>query len=114
MGTAGRLAGVLPGDTLPPSYLLDSWNPCPIQAKSRPMPVHDGARSDQDERPGPPRDAIQEPAGGLRMPRQRDDHGHLHSAKQLKCLCEPSQKEVLQLRIWPREANVCVNIFSYF
>jgi hypothetical protein len=48
------------------------------------------------------------------MPRQRDDHGHLHSAKQLKCLCEPSQKEVLQLRIWPREANVCVNIFSYF
>ena len=41
-------------DTLPSSYLSDSGDPCPIQTKPRSMPVHDGSRSDQDERPGPP------------------------------------------------------------
>ena len=42
-------------DTLPSSYLADSGDPPPIQTKSRSMPVHDGSRSDQDERLGPPR-----------------------------------------------------------
>ena len=42
-------------DTLPFSYLADSGDPRPIQTKSRSMPVHDGSRSDQDERPGPPK-----------------------------------------------------------
>ena len=37
-------------ETLPSSYLDDSGDPRPIQTKSRSMPVHDGARSDQDER----------------------------------------------------------------
>ncbi len=37
-------------DTLPSSYLADSGDPRPIQTKSRSMPVHDGSRSDQDER----------------------------------------------------------------
>ena len=36
-------------DTLPSSYLSGSRDPCPIQTESRPMPVHDGSRSDQDE-----------------------------------------------------------------
>src|SRR4029077_17136617 len=40
-------------DTLPSSYLADSGDPRPIQSKSRSMPVHDGSRSDQDERLGP-------------------------------------------------------------
>jgi len=40
--------------TLPSSYLADSGDPPPIQTKSRSMPVHDGSRSDQDERLGPP------------------------------------------------------------
>src|SRR5256884_6986579 len=41
-------------DTLPSSYLADSGDPRPIQTKSRSVPVHDGSRSDQDERLGPP------------------------------------------------------------
>jgi hypothetical protein len=41
-------------DTLPSSYLADSGDPRPIQTKPRAMPVHDGSRSDQDERLGPP------------------------------------------------------------
>jgi len=41
-------------DRLPSSYLADSGDPRPIQTKPRPMPVHDGSRSDQDERLGPP------------------------------------------------------------
>ena len=41
-------------DTLPSSYLADSGDPRPIQTKSRSMPVHDGSRSDQDERLAPP------------------------------------------------------------
>src|SRR6266446_7676863 len=41
-------------DTLPSSYLSESGDPRPIQTKPRSMPVHDGSRSDQDERPSPP------------------------------------------------------------
>jgi hypothetical protein len=37
-------------DRLPSSYLADSGDPRPIQTKSCSMPVHDGSRSDQDER----------------------------------------------------------------
>jgi len=37
-------------DTLPSSYLSDSGDPRPIQTKPGAMPVHDGSRSDQDER----------------------------------------------------------------
>ena len=40
-------------DTLPSSYLADSGDPRPIQTKPGAMPVHDGSRSDQDERLGP-------------------------------------------------------------
>ena len=40
-------------DTRPSSYLTDSGDPRPIQTKPRSMPVHDGSRSDQDERLGP-------------------------------------------------------------
>jgi hypothetical protein len=41
-------------DTLPSPYLADSGDPRPIQTKPGAMPVHDGSRSDQDERLGPP------------------------------------------------------------
>jgi hypothetical protein len=41
-------------DTLPSSYLADSGDPRPIQTKSRSMPVHNGSRSDPDERLPPP------------------------------------------------------------
>src|ERR1700746_966472 len=41
-------------DALPPSCMSDSGDPSPIQTKPRPMPVHDGSRSDQDERLPPP------------------------------------------------------------
>jgi len=41
-------------DTLPSSYLADSGDPRPTQTKPRSMPVHDGPRSDQDERLSPP------------------------------------------------------------
>ena len=52
-------------DTLPSSYLADSGDPRPIQTKPRAMPVHDGSRSDQDERLGPPG-----PARAQRNPEQ--------------------------------------------
>src|SRR5258708_15270976 len=52
-------------DTLPSSYLADSGDPRPIQTKSRSMPVHDGSRSDQDERLPPPA-----PAHSQRNPEQ--------------------------------------------
>jgi hypothetical protein len=42
-------------DTLPPSYSSESRDPCPIQTKTCAMPVHDGSRSNQDERFPPPR-----------------------------------------------------------
>ena len=41
-------------DTLPSPYLSDSGDPCPIHAETSLMPVHNGSRSDQDERLGPP------------------------------------------------------------
>jgi hypothetical protein len=41
-------------DTLASSYSSDSGDPGPIQTKPRTMPVHDGSRSDQDERLPPP------------------------------------------------------------
>jgi hypothetical protein len=37
-----------------PPYLADSGDPRPIQTKPGAMPVHDGSRSDQDERLPPP------------------------------------------------------------
>jgi hypothetical protein len=42
-------------DALPSSYSSDSGDPCPVQTKPCPMPVHDRSRSDQDERLPPPR-----------------------------------------------------------
>jgi hypothetical protein len=41
-------------DTFPSPYLGDSGDPRPIETKPGAMPVHDGSRSDQDERLGPP------------------------------------------------------------
>src|SRR6267143_3717619 len=52
-------------DTLPSSYLADSGDPRPIQAKSRSMPVHDGSRSDQDVQ------GSQSTARSLRVQRQQ-------------------------------------------
>jgi|SRR5437773_8217339 len=70
-------------DALPPSYLPDSGDPSPIQTKPRPMPVHDGSRSDQDERlppPGPDRSQRkpERAAGALwNTGSARDDHSSL-------------------------------------
>ena len=44
----------LSANPLPSSYMSDSGDPYPIQTKPRPMPVHDGPGSDQDERLPPP------------------------------------------------------------
>ena len=52
-------------DPLPSPYLADSGDPRPIQTKPGAMPVHDGSRSDQDERLGPPG-----PARSQRNPEQ--------------------------------------------
>src|SRR5271167_2437309 len=52
-------------DTIPSSYRSDYGDPRPIQTKPRPMPVHDGSRSDQDERLPPPG-----PEGFQRNPEQ--------------------------------------------
>ena len=52
-------------DTLRSSYLADSGDSRPIQTKSGSMPVHDGSRSDQDERLPPPG-----PAHSQRNPEQ--------------------------------------------
>src|ERR1700682_2236829 len=52
-------------DTLRSSYLADSGDSRPIQTKSGSMPVHDGSRSDQDERLPPPG-----PAHSQRNPKQ--------------------------------------------
>ncbi len=66
-------------DTLPSSYLADSGDPRPIQTKSRSMPVHDGSRSDQDERLPPPG-----PAHSQRNPEQFVQ-GSQSTARSLPC-----------------------------
>jgi hypothetical protein len=69
-------------DTLPSSYLADSGDPRPIQAKSRSMPVHDGSRSDQDERLPPPG-----PAHSQRNPEQFVQ-GSQSTARSLHVQCQ--------------------------
>src|SRR5205807_2708645 len=71
--SAGRILGnhtedqgaKLFADTLPSAHWSESRDPSPIQMKPLPMPVHDGSRSDQDERLPPPG-----PASSQRHPEQ--------------------------------------------
>src|SRR5208283_1043549 len=59
-------------DTLPSSYLSNSGDPGPIQTKPRAMPVHDGSRSDQDERRPPLRGPLRGGCLSLKLcPRTR-------------------------------------------
>jgi len=84
-------------DTLPSSYLVDSGDPRPIQTKSRSMPVHDGSRSDQDERLGPPG-----PERSQRNPEQFVQ-GSQSTARLLRVQSQqlPTQSEVLEDEVRP-------------
>jgi hypothetical protein len=84
-------------DTLPSSYLADSGDPRPIQAKSRSMPVHDGSRSDQDERLPPPG-----PAHSQRNPEQFVQ-GSQSTARSLRVQCQqlPTESQVFEDEVRP-------------
>src|SRR5438309_833742 len=81
-------------DTLPSSYLADSGDPRPIQPKSRSMPVHDGSRSDQDERLPPPG-----PAHSQRNP-ERLVQGSQSTARSLRVQSQqlPTERQVSKTR----------------
>jgi hypothetical protein len=80
------------GDRLPSSYLADSGDPRPIQTKSRSVPVHDGSRSDQDERLSPPG-----PAHSQRNPEQFVQ-GSQSTARSLRVQCQqlPTKSQVFE------------------
>src|SRR5467141_3763803 len=84
-------------DTLPSSYLADSGDPRPIQAKSRSVPVHDGSRSDQDERLPPPG-----PAHSQRNPEQFVQ-GSQSTARSLRVQCQqlPTEGQVFEDEVRP-------------
>src|SRR5712671_6793771 len=84
-------------DTLPSSYLADSGDPRPIQAKSRSMPVHDGSRSDQDERLPPPG-----PTHSQRNPEQFVQ-GRQSTARSLRVQCQqlPTESQVFEDEVRP-------------
>jgi hypothetical protein len=84
--------GGLFADTLPSSCLSNSGDPCPIQTKSSPMPVHDGYRSDQDERLPPPG-----PERSQRNPEQFV-HGSQSTARTLRVECHqlPTESQVFE------------------
>jgi len=84
-------------DTLPSSYLADSGDPRPIQAKSRSMPVHDGSRSDQDERLPPPG-----PAHSQRNPEQ-SVRGSQSTARSLRVQSQqlPTESQVFEDEVHP-------------
>jgi hypothetical protein len=84
-------------DTLPSSYLADSGDPRPIQTKPCSMPVHNGSRSDQDERLGPPR-----PERSQRNPEQLVQ-GSQSSARPLRMQSEqlPTESQVLEDEVLP-------------
>src|SRR6266700_516914 len=83
--------------TLPSSYLADSGDPRPIQTKSRSMPVHDGSRSDQDERLAPPG-----PAHSQRNPEQFV-HGSQSMARSLRVQSQqlPTESQVFEGEVHP-------------
>ena len=84
-------------DTLPSSYLADSGDPRPIQTKPGAMPVHDGSRSDQDERLGPPG-----PARSQRNPEQLVQ-GSQSTARLLRVQSQqlPTESQVLEDEVLP-------------
>src|SRR5580700_4275864 len=84
-------------DSLPSSYLADSGDPRPIQTKSRSMPVHDGSRSDQDERLSPPG-----PAHSQRNPEQFVQ-GSQSTARSLRVQCQqlPTEGHVFEDEVRP-------------
>ena len=84
-------------DTLPSSYLADSGDPRPIQTKSRSMPVHDGSRSDQDERLPPPG-----PAHSQRNPEQFVQ-GSQSTARSLRVQSQqlPTESQVFEDEVRP-------------
>src|SRR5260370_20564346 len=84
-------------DTLPSSYLADSGDPRPIQTKPCSMPVHDGSRSDQDERLGPPG-----PQRSQRNPEQFVP-GRQSTARLLRVQSQqlPTESQVLEDEVLP-------------
>src|SRR5467141_2681994 len=83
-------------DTLLSSYLAESGDPRPIQAKSRSMPVHDGSRSDQDERLPPPG-----PAHSQRNPEQFVQ-GSQSTARSLRASQQlPTESQVFEDEVRP-------------
>src|SRR4029077_7835359 len=88
-------------DALPSSYLADSGDPRPIQTKPRTMPVHDGSRTDQDERLGPPG-----PARSQRNPEQLVQ-GSQSTARLLRVQSQqlPTESQVLEDEVLPGTEN---------
>src|SRR5580765_2398841 len=88
-------------DTLPSSYLADSGDPRPIQTKPGAMPVHDGSRSDQDERLGPP--------GPERSQRNSEQlvQGSESTARMLRVQSQqlPTESQVLEDEVLPGTEN---------
>ena len=87
-------------DTLP-SPLADSGDPRPIQTKPGAMPVHDGSRSDQEERLGPPG-----PACSQRNPEQFVQ-GSESTATLLRVQSQqlPTESQVLEDEVLPGTEN---------
>jgi hypothetical protein len=84
-------------DTLPSSYLADSGDPRPIRTKSRSVPVHDGSRSDQDERLSP-----RGPAYSQRNPEQFVQ-GSQSTSRSLRVQCQqlPTESHVFEDEVRP-------------
>jgi hypothetical protein len=89
-------------DTLPCPYLADSGDPRPIQTKSRSMPVHDGSRSDQDERLGAPG-----PERSQRNPEQFVQ-GSQSTARLLRVQSQqlPTESQVLEDEVLPERKTL--------
>jgi hypothetical protein len=85
-------------DTLPSSYLADSGDPRPIQTKPRAMPVHDGSRSDQDERLPPP---------GPERPQRNPEQLVQGSSRLLRMQSQqlPTESQVLEDEVLPGTEN---------
>jgi hypothetical protein len=88
-------------DTLPSPYLGDSGDPRPIETKPGAMPVHDGSRSDQDERLGPPG-----PARSQGNPEQLVQ-GSESTARLLRVQSQqlPTESQVLEDEVLPGTEN---------
>jgi hypothetical protein len=84
-------------DTLPSAYSSDSGDPCPIQTKPRPVPVHDGSRTDQNKRCSP-----SGPECPQRNPEQLVQRSQLAPRSlRVKCQQLPTQCQVLEDEILP-------------